>query len=254
LPQTGARHHALDRGGGVFPRRVRYSDRAVTSPPAPDRETLWLRQLPLGPMKNFVYLLGAPGGREAAVVDPAWDPAAILEAAAHAGRSLTAIFLSHHHADHMNAVKPLLQQLDLPVYVQRAEAEFAGLARELGGALKPVGPGEVVDLGGAPVTCIHTPGHTPGSQCLLCAGRLLSGDTVFVDACGRCDLPGGDPAQMYDSLHRVLGALDGSTVVLPGHDYGEVPVSSLERERAHNPYFAFSAPEPFVAHRMRPRR
>ncbi len=216
-------------------------------------ETLWLRQLQLGPMKNFVYLLGAPGGTGAAVVDPAWDAPAILAAAAAAGRSLTAIFLSHHHGDHTNAVKPLLQQLDLPVYVQRAEASFAGLARDFGDAVRPVDPGQVVDLGGLPVTCIHTPGHTPGSQCLLCAGRLLSGDTVFVDACGRCDLPGGDPAQMYDSLHRVLGALDGGTVVLPGHDYGEVPVSSLARERAHNPYFSLTALEPFVAHRMRPR-
>jgi glyoxylase-like metal-dependent hydrolase (beta-lactamase superfamily II) len=205
-------------------------------------------------MKNFVYLLGAPGGAEAAVVDPAWDAAAILAAAAEAGRTLTAIFLSHHHGDHTNAVLPLLERLDLPVHAQAEEADFADLRKQFAGALRPVGPGEVVEVGGARVTCIHTPGHTPGSQCLLCEGHLLSGDTVFVDACGRCDLPGGDPAQMFDSLHRVLGALDGGTVVLPGHDYGEVPVSSLERERSHNPYFQLSQPGPFVAHRMRPRR
>jgi hydroxyacylglutathione hydrolase len=216
-------------------------------------ERPWLRQLQLGPMKNFVYLLGAPGASTAAVVDPAWDAAAILAAAAEGGRTLTGIFLSHHHGDHTNAVRPLLEQLDLPVYVQRAEADFAGLARDFGDAVRPVGPGEVVELGGLEVTCIHTPGHTPGSQCLLCAGHLVSGDTVFVDACGRCDLPGGDAAQMFDSLHRVLGALDDATVLLPGHDYGEVPVSSLARERAHNPYLQLTALDAFLAHRLRPR-
>ncbi|MBL9039156.1 MAG: MBL fold metallo-hydrolase, partial [Archangium sp.] len=104
------------------------------------------------------------------------------------------------------------------------------------------------------VTCVHTPGHTVGSQCLLARGALVSGDTVFVDACGRCDMPGGDAVQMFDSLHRVLGALPAQTVLWPGHDYGDVPVSSLARERAQNPYFRLTELEAFVSHRNRPRK
>jgi hydroxyacylglutathione hydrolase len=103
------------------------------------------------------------------------------------------------------------------------------------------------------VTCVHTPGHTPGSQCLWCRGALVSGDTVFVNACGRCDLAGGDATQMFDSLQRVLGALPQETVLYPGHDYGDVPVSSLSRERRLNPYFQLTDLEAFIAHRNRPR-
>lgn len=212
-----------------------------------------MRQLALGPMKNFVYLLGAPGSAEVAVVDPAWDVPAILEAVEADGKRLAAAFLTHHHFDHLNGVPDLLKARDVPVYVQAAEVDFSDVIRELGSAVRPVSPGERVQLGALEVTCVHTPGHTPGSQCLHCRGALVSGDTVFVNACGRCDLSGGDPAQMFDSLHRVLGALPAETVLYPGHDYGDVPVSSLARERANNPYFRLAQLEGFVAHRNRPR-
>lgn len=207
----------------------------------------------LGPMQNFIYLVGAKGSKEVAVVDPAWDvPAIFLEAQAHQ-KVISAVFVSHHHFDHINGVGDLLARADVPVYVQRAEVDFAEELAEFAGALKPVGPGEKVRVGGLEVTLIHTPGHTPGSQCVLCGGALVSGDTVFVNACGRCDLPGGDPQQMFESLTQVLRALPDQTVLYPGHDYGDVPVSSLGRERAHNPYFRLGALGDFVSHRMRPR-
>ena len=201
-------------------------------------------------MQNFVYLLGAPGSKETAVIDPAWDVPAILEAVEADGRRLTAAFLSHHHMDHMNGVPELLEARDVPVYAQRDELAFAEVLRGFGSAVKPVGPGEVVAVGPLELTCVHTPGHTPGSQCLLCRGALLSGDTVFVNACGRCDLPGGNAEQMFDSLHRVLGALPAETVLYPGHDYGDVPVSSLERERQHNPYLLAVSKQDFLWRRM----
>jgi len=213
-------------------------------------DALFVRQLALGPMKNFVYLVGPA---EVAVVDPAWDVPAILQAVEAEGRTLVAAFLSHHHFDHINGVPALLAARDVPVYAQAAEVDFADALKPFGGALRAVKPGDAVHVGALPVTCIHTPGHTPGSQCLHCGGALVSGDTVFVNACGRCDLSGGSAEQMFDSLHRVLGALPGDTRLYPGHDYGDVAVSSLARERERNPYFQLTALPDFVRHRLRPR-
>ncbi|GMU62645.1 MAG: MBL fold metallo-hydrolase [Myxococcaceae bacterium] len=216
-------------------------------------KTLYVRQMTLGPMKNFVYLVGLAAGDEGAVVDPAWDVPAIRKAAEEDGKRIVAALVSHHHFDHINGLGPLLAAVDVPLYAQKAEVDFADALKPFAGAVRPVGPGEVIHVGGLPITCIHTPGHTPGSQCLLCGGALVSGDTVFVNACGRCDLSGGNPEQMFDSLHRVLGGLPGNTVLYPGHDYGDVQVSSLERERKQNPYFQLTALPEFVRHRMRPR-
>lgn len=205
-------------------------------------------------MKNFVYLLGAPHGDEAVVVDPAWDVPAIFEALASANRQLVGVFLTHHHHDHINGVPEVLARRDVPVFVQSAEAEFgADPLKPFADALRVVSPSERVKIAGAEISCLHTPGHTPGSQCLSCGGAVFTGDTLFVNACGRCDFQGGDPRQMHDSLFNVLGALDGSTTVYAGHDYGDVKVSSLERERSQNPYFQLRDVNDFVRFRMRPR-
>jgi glyoxylase-like metal-dependent hydrolase (beta-lactamase superfamily II) len=214
-------------------------------------ETPFVRQLPLGAMKNFVTLLGPPAGLEVAVVDPAWD----AEACVTAGRSLTAIFLTHHHDDHLNAVAPLLELFDVPVYAQRRELAFAPDAfAGFRSSVRQVEPGEVVRVGALEVTCLHTPGHTPGSQCLWCGGLLASGDTLFVGACGRCDLPGGDVGALFDSLHRVLAQVGDEVELLPGHDYGDVPRSTLGRERARNPYLLERERAAFIALRSRPRK
>ncbi len=204
-------------------------------------------------MKNFVYLVGAQGAREVCVIDPAWNVPAIVGALHEDDKQLVAVMLTHHHGDHLNGVPELLSHHDVPVYAQRAERDFAPAIQAFGDVVRPVGPGDVVAVGPLNVKCIHTPGHTVGSQCLLCGDALVSGDTVFVNACGRCDLPGGDPRQMFDSLHHVLSNLPAQTVLYPGHDYGDVKTSSLGRERAQNPYFQLRDLNDFVAHRSRPR-
>lgn len=214
----------------------------------------YVRQLALGPMKNFVYLVGSADGHEAFVIDPAWDAPAILMQVDSDERTLAGIVLTHHHADHINAVPDLLAVHDLPVYAQRAEIDFAEALKPFAQALRPVSPGEHLTLAGVDVQCMHTPGHTPGAQCLHCFGALFSGDTLFVNACGRCDFEGSDPRAMYDSLVNVLGQLGGATTLYPGHDYGDVKVSSLARERERNPSLQFRDAEAFVSHRMRPRR
>ncbi len=215
---------------------------------------LYVRQLPLGPMQNFVYLLGAEGAREVAVVDPAWDVPAVLAAAARDGKEVVAALVTHHHFDHVNGLEELLEKRpSVRAYAQAAEVAFADYLRGFGDALSAVGPGDRVDVGPLAVTCVHTPGHTPGAQCFHAGSALFSGDTLFVGACGRCDFPGSSPEQLFDSLHRVLGALPGDTVLYPGHDYGPTPTATLEEEWRTNPYLVRGDLESFVRHRMRPR-
>ncbi len=215
---------------------------------------LYVRQLALGPMDNFVYLLGAEGAQEVAVIDPAWDVAAIEQAAAEDGKVIRCAIVSHCHRDHTNGLPELLRRNDVPVYAQKAELAFSAELRKVGDAIRGVDPGETLAIGPLTVRLLHTPGHTPGSQCVFCEGALVSGDTVFVNACGRCDLEGGDPEQLFDSLTRVLAQLPPETPLFPGHDYGDVKVSSIAREKAHNPYFQLADLAAFVSHRTRPRR
>lgn len=218
---------------------------------------LYLRQLQLGPMENFVYLLGAEGARETAIVDPAWDIDAALAAAAEYGRTITHAVLSHHHHDHVNGALPLLAKASVRVHA--GKADVAKLAPELQPEVTALAGGDAVQVGPLALRALHTPGHTPGSTCFEVASAqgeraLFAGDTVFVGACGRCDLAGGDPAQMFESLRRI-GALGDEVKLYPGHDYGDIPVSSVGREREKNPYFAkLSSVEEFIALRMRPRR
>lgn len=213
----------------------------------------YVRQLKLGPMENFVYLLGPAEGDEALVIDPAWDVDAILGAAAADGRRIVAGAVSHCHGDHTNGVPGLLERLDVPIYAQREELAFSSELSRMG--VEALGPGDELEVGSLRVKALHTPGHTPGSQCFYVEGdALVSGDTVFVNACGRCDLRGGNPEQLYRTITGTLMKLPEHTRLLPGHDYGDVPVSTLGRERAHNPYFQQHDLQSFVAYRMRPRR
>ncbi len=204
-------------------------------------------------MKNFIHLVGAENSPEVAVVDPAWDVKGLLQEVTREGKKIAAVVLTHSHEDHVNGVPELLTTHDVPVYAQRTEIAFDPRLQDFAGALKAVGPGEKVKVGPLELTFIHTPGHTPGSQCLHCGGALFSGDTLFVDHCGRCDFPGSDVKQMFHSLHAVLGALPDETQLYPGHDYGAVKVSTLERERKLNPYLLRTDLASFSDYRLRPR-
>lgn len=193
---------------------------------------MFIKQLELGPMANYVYLVGDAATKECAVVDPAWDVPSIREAAAEAGLSVTMALVTHNHPDHTNGIGELLESCDIPVYAHKDDAfALAGL----GGALRTVSGGEKVPLGSLEITFLHTPGHTEGSQCFLIRDQLLTGDTLFVRGCGRVDLPGSDPEKMYHSL-RKLCRLKGSTLVYPGHNYSREKNVRLDVERGQNPY------------------
>jgi hydroxyacylglutathione hydrolase len=213
---------------------------------------LYVKQLQLGSMENFVYLVGAAGSPETAVIDAAWDVPAVLQAAADDGRKVTHALISHHHFDHVNGLPDVLAYGGIRPYIHAKDAH--ALADEVRGEVTTVSAGEVIEVGPLRIHALHTPGHTPGSTCWHAEGSLFAGDTVFVNACGRCDFPGGSVEQMFDSLTRV-SKLPEETKLYPGHDYGDVPVSSVAREKTNNPYFQkLSNMTDFIAWRMRPRK
>lgn len=215
---------------------------------------LYLKQLQLGPMENFVYLLGDAGAKEVAVVDPAWDVDAILRAAEADGKVVTHALVTHSHFDHVNGVEELLNRTKAKVVAQREEIDFSETLRGFGSELLPVRGGDVVKVGPLEVKCIHTPGHTPGSQTFYVGDALVTGDTLFIHGCGRCDLQGGDPAQMFDTLENTLSRLPDRTLLYPGHDYADRPVAPLSEVKEENPYLQVHDLQEFIALRMGPRR
>lgn len=199
-----------------------------------------------GQMANFMYLVGDPATRRALAVDPAWDVDSLLAAAEEDGYRLSGVLVTHYHPDHVGGdlfglpvegLQHLLEHASVPIYVNKHEAE--GLKRVAGvqeGDLKRVDEGDELPVGDHRLQFLHTPGHTPGSQCFRLGRRLIAGDTLFVQGCGRVDLPGGDPEAMYETLTGKLAKLPRDTVLYPGHHYGPTETSTIGDELENNLY------------------
>jgi len=199
-----------------------------------------------GQLANFMYLLGDPDSRKALVVDPAWDVASLVKIGRDDGYEIAGALITHYHPDHVGGdlfgtpvegVARLLEEAEAPLYVNKHDAEGLKLVTGVSDSdLRRVDDGDTLNLGALAVRFLHTPGHTPGSQCFLIGNRLVAGDTLFVQGCGRVDLPGGDPDQMYYSLTQKLAKLPPETVLYPGHHYGPSETSTLAEELRHNAY------------------
>src|SRR5213083_2749611 len=180
---------------------------------------IYFKQLELGPMQNYVYLLGDPNTHEAAVVDAAWDVDAIVRTAEADGYRITKDLVTHFHPDHLGG--------DLMGHQIIGAAELTARV-----------PAKVY---------IHTPGHTPGSQCFLVGNALVSGDTLFIGSCGRVDLPGSNAEEMYRSLTQVLAALPDETLLFPGHNYADRPRSTIGDEKRTNTMMRFRDLKDFLS-------
>jgi hydroxyacylglutathione hydrolase len=198
-------------------------------------------------MVNFVYLIGDREKGEAVVVDPAYGIADVLDLLDADGMRLTGALVTHHHPDHVGGsmmgyeiqgIADLLATRPVPIHVQEDEARW--VLRVTGASesdLTHHTSGDTVTVGDIPIELIHTPGHTPGSQCFLVNGALVSGDTLFLEGCGRTDLPGGDPAALYDSITQRLAKVPDDTVLFPGHLYSAEPSASMGDTRRYNYVF-----------------
>jgi glyoxylase-like metal-dependent hydrolase (beta-lactamase superfamily II) len=217
-------------------------------------DNLYFKQIEIGPMQNFVYLVGSKETRKVAVVDAAWDIEKILRIATEDEMEVTHCFVTHTHPDHVGGqfsgvqiegVTELLEKVKVKVVIHKAEAEF--LKSLSPSDLIKVESGDEIDLGGVQIKLIHTPGHTPGSQCFLVDNRLVSGDTLFVGSCGRVDLPGSNAEEMYFSLTQRLMNLPDETILFPGHNYADKPISTLGEQKRTNPYLQFQSLRDFLA-------
>jgi glyoxylase-like metal-dependent hydrolase (beta-lactamase superfamily II) len=197
-------------------------------------------------MVNFSYLIGDWATGEAVVVDPAYGVGELVAIAEADGMRITGALATHHHPDHVGGsmmgysiegIAALLEQVSVPIHAHREEAAL--ITRVTG--LEPAAVvghhgGDRLRVGAVEIELLHTPGHTPGSQCFLVDGMLIAGDTLFLQGCGRTDLPGSDPASMYESLHRLAGLPD-TTVVYPGHRYSVASTGTLAAVKETNMVF-----------------
>jgi len=188
-------------------------------------------------MVNFVYAIGDRATGECVLVDPAYAVNDLLDVIEGDGMRCTGVLATHYHPDHVGGsmmgftiegVAALLNRTDCPIHVQRHEAPWVMRTTGLDETnLVQHDAGDVVTVGAAEITLVHTPGHTPGSQCFHVEGCLVSGDTLFLEGCGRTDLPGSNPEDMYHSLKQ-LASLPEDTIVFPGHRYSQPSSASLQ--------------------------
>jgi hydroxyacylglutathione hydrolase len=208
---------------------------------------LVIHQYELGPLNNFLYFLGDKSTNEVALIDPAWDIPFLRKEAEKLGLKIVSIFLTHGHPDHVNGLPEILKTHDVPVYISRHEASFYKPKTK---NLVEIEDRSTLKVGSVEFETIVTPGHTPGCQLFLSGKHMITGDTLFIDGCGRCDLPGGDAKTMYRSLYDIILPMPDDIIIYPGHNYGPTPTDTLGHQKKTNPYLQSSSLEEFLGERM----
>ncbi len=198
-------------------------------------------------MVNFDYVIGDRHTREALLVDPAYDVDRLLQILEADDMKLVGVLCTHYHADHVGGemmgfsiegVAQLLERVTVPLHINENElpwiCETTGVSETHFATHQS---SDKVSVGDLSVELIHTPGHTPGSQCFLVEDHLVAGDTLFLQGCGRTDLPGSDPAAMYESLTTRLARVSDSATLYPGHLYSPEPSALMGDTRRNNSVF-----------------
>lgn len=188
-------------------------------------------------MVNFVYAIGDRRTGECLLVDPAYAVEELIDVVGADAMTVTGVLATHYHPDHVGGsmmghsiegITELLEHVDCPVHVHHDEIEWVAKVTSVDrDHLVGHESGDVVAVGNVEVSLLHTPGHTPGSQCFFVDDRLIAGDTLFLEGCGRTDLPGSDPARMAESLQR-LAAVPDNTILFPGHRYSIASSATMD--------------------------
>jgi hydroxyacylglutathione hydrolase len=196
-----------------------------------------LEQFEVGPYLNFTYLVAESPGGEGVVIDPSFGIEPVLAAIDERSVKVRFILNTHSHPDHVAGNEAVRTQTGAKVVAHRS----APLGQDVS-----VDDGDPIEAGRLKGKVMHTPGHTPDSVLYIFGGHVATGDTLFVGECGRTDLPGGDPGQMFESLFGRVIRLDDALVVLPGHNYGSTPTSTIGREKRENYVLKPRTKEEFV--------
>lgn len=197
-------------------------------------------------MQNFSYIVGDENSKEAAVVDAGWEVEKFINISNKENLKIKKIILTHSHYDHIQKVDELASKTNAEVFFHEDDYnEIKTTIKNPTIKIHKLKNNDVVNVGKIKIKIIHTPGHTPGAVCLLFENKLITGDTLFVNAIGRTDLAGGDSIKLFESLQK-LKKLNDDVEVYPGHDYGEIPFSTIGNEKKNNPYFKCESKEQFM--------
>ena len=196
-----------------------------------------IEQVPVGRMANFSYLIVDVASKEALYVDPGWDSKKVISVAEQNEWKIVGMVVTHFHFDHCQSLPEAWKALRAAVFLPKGEGEHIDKPEY---KTKWMEEGTEISVGNQKVKCLSMPGHTPNEICLLVGNHLITGDVLFVDACGRVDLPGSDPERMFHSLKRISEMSD-ELVIYPGHDYGSKPTDTLGNQKKTNPYLQAAA-------------
>lgn len=211
------------------------------------KQTYTIKTFDVGPLANIIYIITDNKSKESAIIDPAWDMSEVYKYIGENDLILKKILLTHSHHDHVNAIDEILASYDLEIHINKKEKVF--WKKEYDNFVINHG-GDTIKLGETEIRSLHTPGHTPGSTCYHIGDDLIAGDTLFVFGCGRCDLHGGSPEEMFNTLKDIKISLDPKTIILPGHNYSIKRESTLQEEIQGNPFMKFNNINKFIDYRM----
>jgi len=203
---------------------------------------VFFKQIKVGRMDNFNYVIGDEDSKIAALVDPSWEEEKLYDICEAEGYDIEMILITHTHFDHIEAVERIVEKTGAKIYIHANEKEAI---ENIDTEIITVDDGDIIEIGKVKVKVHFTPGHTPGGITFQVEKKLITGDLLFVEGCGRTDLEGGDSKVLFESLQKIK-AMPDYYEIYPGHDYGSKEHSTIAWEKKHNGFLQSDTVEEFM--------